>query len=461
MKRRSLFRQSLLFGFAGCAAIALTPSTGAAPLYFDVNGASAGSGVAASGNYTWANPYWSTSANGDVATAAWSDHEEMIFAAGSDALGLNYTVTLTAGSTVYASSLTKLGTGTVTIATPSPFATLQVTTGVINVTSSTPSQGMTINAILAGSAGLIKQGTGILAIGNRPAIYTGDTVAEAGTLRFIGGRTSPTSHLEMKGSSIFQSFGGSNTIAGVSGTSAAATIENGWSDAATLTLLQTSGTRRYDGSIRNGAAGSLAITKEGAYLQKLNGANTHTGATTVKAGTLLLNGTLSASTVSVEANATFGGSGTMTNSVTLAADANLAAGDEAAGGTLQLNGGLALATTGGHQLNFNIGSNASSIDIGGTFTVNSSGVNTINLTLLGTLDSASYTLLDWGDATISGTVDLSLFELAALPSGMQGVLSIDNDQLIFTAVPEPSSLALFAFSTLGLGWMAVRTRRRG
>src|SRR5262245_5637762 len=72
--------------------------------YFDTNGTTVGSGVTANGVYSWEDPIWNSvdptndpvngppAANGTIATSNWTDGDFPRFAAGVDALGLNYTV---------------------------------------------------------------------------------------------------------------------------------------------------------------------------------------------------------------------------------------------------------------------------------------------------------------------------------------------------------------------------------
>lgn len=95
--RSSLLRSALHTGFSYCpaacalAAVAVVHSASAAPLYWDTNDLTPGSGNASADWDTGTN--WSTSADGDVATAAWTDSETAVFSAGTD--GTNFTATVT------------------------------------------------------------------------------------------------------------------------------------------------------------------------------------------------------------------------------------------------------------------------------------------------------------------------------------------------------------------------------
>ncbi|MES2657782.1 MAG: autotransporter-associated beta strand repeat-containing protein [Verrucomicrobiota bacterium] len=70
----------------------------------------------------------------------------------------------------------------------------------------------------------------------------------------------------------------------------------------------------FAGAIVN-SAGTTAINKNGTGIWNLTGASTHTGATTVSAGTLRINGSTTGSNVTVQSAAALGGSGTITGNL--------------------------------------------------------------------------------------------------------------------------------------------------
>src|SRR5687768_3282659 len=82
----------------------------AAPAYWDIDGATAGAGGATPAG-AWTNTFWSTSADGDIATGLWTADDTAVFSAGTDATGA-YTVTL--GANQSASGVT-IEEGTVTL----------------------------------------------------------------------------------------------------------------------------------------------------------------------------------------------------------------------------------------------------------------------------------------------------------------------------------------------------------
>ncbi|MDI1311020.1 autotransporter-associated beta strand repeat-containing protein [Prosthecobacter sp.] len=92
----------------------------------------------------------------------------------------------------------------------------------------------------------------------------------------------------------FQLNGNSFTLTGLStdaATPGTATVENGSTTAATLTVaLAASTANTYAGTLRNGGTGTLALTLNGAAdsVLTLSGVNTFTGSTTLTSGSLVL-----------------------------------------------------------------------------------------------------------------------------------------------------------------------------
>ncbi|WP_193213201.1 beta strand repeat-containing protein [Luteolibacter marinus] len=119
----------------------------AASLYWDTNGATAGSGNG-SGNWD-ADSNWSTSAAGDAATTAWTNGESAVFSAGSD--GANFTATVT-GTVTTPSIVVEEAGNTVTIAG----GTINIGGGSIDTSllGPTTNRNVAISSVLAGSGGL-------------------------------------------------------------------------------------------------------------------------------------------------------------------------------------------------------------------------------------------------------------------------------------------------------------------
>jgi autotransporter-associated beta strand protein len=170
---------------------------------------------------------------------------------------------------------------------------------------------------------LTKTGGGVFTLtGNNT--FSGATTVSAGTLlansvstlspnsiltvsgsgRLLSGTTNAfnaNGSLVVNGTGTVRLNGFSNVIAALSG-SGGVVENNHASNAATLTVGDATD-KTFSGTIQNGAAAGLALTKVGGGRLTLDGIYTHTGATTVNAGTLRFAGTNSGTTT-VTANNT-------------------------------------------------------------------------------------------------------------------------------------------------------------
>ncbi len=216
------------------------------------------------------------------------------------------------------------------------------------------------------------------------------------------------------------------------------------------------------------------FTKDGSNSLTLTGDSTYTGTTTVSAGTLLVNGdnSLATGAVNVSSTAALGGDGTLGGALTLAAGATLAPGaTSASAGNLTAAAGvslagiyewdLAAAATTGPGTNFD------------TLTITGGDADITGASLLLNLGGNSPTAVPFWqtDQTWSG-----IFNNTGLGS-LTGAFTITNDQsswsslgsftttlsgggndvnLVWSAVPEPSNLALVG----GLGLLGILRRRR-
>lgn len=315
-------------------------------------------------------------------------------------------------------------------------------------TTSTLNNGATLNngvmLIQDGGArklALAKEGAGTLELGSTSAggsafnTYSGGTSIQAGTLRALranvfggaggtGGTITfgpgSTGTLQLNGAA--HTFTALNTDAGTPGTTV---VENAHaSAAATLTLNNAApAVSTFAGTLRNGAAGTLALTKAGTGTLTLTGsANYFTGATTVSAGTLdYLN-------TGATASLTLGGGAAGT-----AAALNLGSNDLLLGGDVTYTAGTAdgAAITGAGGGVIRLLGNR-------TFTVNDSTATTAELTIStgiqngdatarNLVKAGAGTLVLSGVNTYTGTTTinanggvLAFSQLAAIPPGPGG-----------------------------------------
>ncbi|WP_449070532.1 beta strand repeat-containing protein [Prosthecobacter sp.] len=173
------------------------------------------------------------------------------------------------GDTAIDGGLTKKGNGTLTL-------------------SGTEASSFTgITRIHAGELALSKT-AGISAIVGDITLGDGTTAA---VLRLVNAdQIADTSNITLNGTDasagIFRLNGRAETLGGLISTGGAGFVENESATSAILTLNNT-GTQAFSGILRNGTlAGTLSLVKNGAGTQILSGQNTHTGSTTINAGTL-------------------------------------------------------------------------------------------------------------------------------------------------------------------------------
>jgi autotransporter-associated beta strand protein len=255
---------AVLLAFAG---------TASAQLYWDNNGGTAGFGTATG---TWAAPTtnnstqgWSTDATGATlpsGTTTTSTSDALNFGTGSAGLAAG---TITVSGTVNANSLT-FGSASGNITLSGGTITLGGTTPTITVNNTTD----TISSVLAGSAGLTKNGTGNLTL-TGVNTYTGTTTINAGTLRIGTGTTGSidsTSSIVNNGTLIFNKNSDF--------------IIKGMTGSGNLSATATSGFIRLGGNITQN--GSLTLTSSNsAYAQ--NGIR-QSAATTITASSINITG---------------------------------------------------------------------------------------------------------------------------------------------------------------------------
>jgi autotransporter-associated beta strand protein len=391
--------------------------------YWDLNGTNAGAGgPAPAGTWNAANTNWNAVADGTGSTAAWTSGLRAVFAAGTDATDA-YIVTVDGtrdiGDLKFQRGTVTLSPGTAGALRLTGFGDVEVAAG-LTATISTP-----ISRDVAGR-GLDKTGPGTLVLSGAGS-YTGRTAVQDGTLRLgadnvlpdasaviVGGNAAGvTGTLDLAGHS---DAVGSLTLGGSTSTSAAAVTTGG----GTLTLGGdvTYGTiyspticlgATISGKLDLGAASrtftvndspaagddltvsadisagaGLGLTKAGAGVLVLSGANTYTGTTTISAGTL-----------SVAADNNLGGANPLVFD----------------GGALRVTG-TALTDFGTHTPTFNAGKTVT-LDIaaaGNTFTVS----QVLNQTTGGLAKAGAGTLVLSGDNSYTGATTVSAGTLVLL-----------------------------------------------
>ncbi len=211
----------------------------------------------------------------------------------------------------------------------------------VNLYSGDGSRNLEIGGVISGGYGITKYDSSILILGGANT-YTGSTTISDGTLRLgVSGAIPAGSAVTLLPGGTLSLYGYNDTIAALSGSGK---VNNGSATNATLTAGDATSTT-FSGTLIDGAAGKLALTKQGSGSLTLTGINAYTGTTTISAGTLQIGsggtaGTLSTSSAIVD-NATL--SFNRTNAVTQGIDfapviSGTGAVTQAGTGTLILSG---------------------------------------------------------------------------------------------------------------------------
>ncbi len=239
--------------------------------------------------------------------------------------------------------------------------------------------------------------------------------------------------------------GGSQQVASLSG--AGAFISSNTTAVSVLTLSPSGGSTTFSGAIAGGGTlGAISLVMSGGGTQVLAGSNTYSGPTTVNRGGLVVNGSL-ASPVTVNGG-TLGGSGHL-GSVTVNAAGALSPGDPL--GTLILSGNLVL--TSGAKMDYELDGFPTDDEVSmpyGDLTFNGQGFSNFDFTPLPGFGPGTYTLVDAESiaglgSNVSGSID-----------GLPATLSVSNNELLLTVVPEPATLALLVAGALGLIGLGLR-----
>ncbi|GAB2789646.1 autotransporter outer membrane beta-barrel domain-containing protein [Dyella kyungheensis] len=257
-----------------------------------------------------------------------------------------------------AGELTKMGPGTLTLSATNTYAGgTAINGGAIKVSS---------DANLGNAAGALSFDGGAL---NNTAAFTS---ARGVTLGNGGGTFDTTADLTLAGT-----IGGAGALNKIDAGALVLTADNTYTGGTTIGsgVLQlgdsgtsgsiqgniaNSGTLVFDRSdsvaFTGAISGTGALEQQGTGTTVLSAANSYTGPTAVRAGSLIINGDQSAATgtTSVDSGGTLGGKGIIGGDVTVADGGTLSPGDVgSAPGTLTVKGSVALSDT--SNLNVNMG----------------------------------------------------------------------------------------------------------
>ncbi|MEY3895957.1 MAG: hypothetical protein RLZZ214_1477, partial [Verrucomicrobiota bacterium] len=195
-------------------------------------------------------------------------------------------------------------------------------------------------------AGTFSINSGTLKLGNATAL---GSAASAG----VAFGASSTGKLALNGTNATVAKLNSNATVGTP------IVENGLAGAATLTVSNTAGSSTYAGVLQDGAAGTLALTKDGASTLILSGTNSHTGGTTITNGTLIANNSsaLGSGSVGIASGATLSSGSLSVGAFTLTGGANVvlggAANTIASSGAVNISGSGNLLSIGGAAASIN------------------------------------------------------------------------------------------------------------
>jgi fibronectin-binding autotransporter adhesin len=263
-------------------------------------------------------------------------------------------------------SLTKVGTGTLTLLGSNTFS------GVTTITAGTLQLG---NGGTTGSITGDVANNGVLVFDRSNVLTFGGVISGAGSIQHNG-----TGTTVLVGDN---SYSGGTTIGG--GT---LQLGNGGTLGSIVGDVTNNGVLAFNRSdivtFPGVISGTGMVNQVGSGTTVLTGTNSYGGVTTVAAGSLFVNGDQSAATgaTNVAGGATLGGTGTIGGSVSIADGGTLAPGGVGGGiGTLTINGSLGLNS--GSTLNYSFGQAGV---VGGPF--NDLAVVKGNLTLAGTLNVA-------------------------------------------------------------------------
>lgn len=283
---------------------------------------------------------------------------------------------------------------------------------------------------------LTKTGGGTLTL-TGASTHTGATTVSAGTLALTNNSALQSSALNTSGAGSVTLGTGitTPTLGGLTGsTNLSSVITGNYSLVTALTLNPGVGqTHTYSGNITDGATG-MTLTKTGAGTQVLAGTNTHTGRTTISAGTLALSGgndrLATTGAITIGASGTLdldGNTQTTTGVVTLASGATLKGGtltsnNTAIAGNNAITGTLNLGASGAFVTNRRL-----LIALGGTGSLTIGTGSTGSITFGGDNSNLrNYVGVDGGNGTLNINGGTANFNNASTGTG-NGYLNVGSN----------------------------------
>lgn len=317
--------------------------------------------------------------------------------------------TLTLAPAVSTSGLTvDDNAGNITISAPVALGADQTWT--MSATGAT----LTISGPITGTGMLTKAGAGTVTLSGN-STYSGATVVSTGVLQ-AGSATgfSANSAHTVNGTAILRLNGNNANAGSLSGTGF---VENNHSaNASILTVGALNSSTAFSGVIRNGAAGTMGLTKVGIGTLSLGGVNTYTGATLITGGTLQL---------------ATGGNLTGNSALTITAAAGVTASFDVNGGTPT----LASITLGGASAT----STANVLDTAGTGVINLGGNITYNGTnnpLGSTFNAGLLYTNPGGSRTITANTSTSALVELTFNGAINGTGFVTDNRVIFSGTGD-------------------------
>ena len=331
----------------------------------------------------------------------------------------------------------------------------------------TAGHAVSLSGVLSGPGSLTKTGSGTLSLAATNT-FRGTTLVTAGTLALGNPWALGQSTLDTSGSGTV-SFGTLNfaTLGGLTGTRGLA-LTNAAAATVALTVGSNGSNTTYAGALNGGGS----LIKSGSGTLTLAGSNTYSGATIVNQGKLAITGSLANTDVSVGGGAALGGNGRIAGRATISGGTSPAARGildlaDGAPGTLTLSDLLSsdtALTLGGSSagspsaLNFEVGAICDSILLTDGKLLANVGGGIINVTALPGIHTGTYDLIDFAPGQASGLDYLTLGTPTAGGFAFSLQATSTSEQLVVTAVPEPSTLVLLLAASLGLAVWAYSDR---